>query len=104
MKALGSENIKVVNRAAWALGNLESWSAPCPDSWRLVTSTRSGSSWCRRTEAASGGDRLPASPGPMMAFNGSSIAYLTPPAVGPGVVAYGAVSAPFYNPGTAQRE
>ena len=34
----------------------------------------------------------------MMAFNGSSIAYLTPPAVGPGVVAYGAVSAPFYNP------
>lgn len=33
-----------------------------------------------------------------VAFNGSSIGFLTPPAVGPGVVAYGAVSVPYLSP------
>jgi hypothetical protein len=33
-----------------------------------------------------------------MAFNGSTVAYMTPPAVGPGVVAYGAFTVPFFNP------
>jgi hypothetical protein len=110
VKALGSENIKVVNRAAWALGNLDAVGA-VP---RLVGSLISteerivmvdGSGQVQGGNAgvmATGiGPGLPMNPGlapQMMAFNGSSIAYLTPPAVGPGVVAFGATSVPFFNP------
>ena len=37
-------------------------------------------------------------PRPCMGMNGSSLAYMTPPAMAPGVVAYGAVAVPFYGP------
>ena len=96
MKALGSENVKVVNRAAWTLGNLDAVNA-VP---RLVGSLISTEERIVLVPQDGGaqGVNAPGLAPQLMAFNGSSIAYLTPPAVGPGVVAYGAVSAPFYNP------
>jgi hypothetical protein len=97
-KALGSENIKVVNRAAWTLGNLDAVTS-VPKLVGSLISTEERIVMVPQEGAAQGTNPagLGLSPA-MMAFNGSSIAYLTPPAVGPGVVAYGAYTAPFYNP------
>ena len=96
VKALGSENIKVVNRAAWTLGNLDAVNA-VPRLAGSLISTEERIVLVPQDGGAQGVNAPGLAP-QMMAFNGSSIAYLTPPAVGPGVVAYGAVSAPFYNP------
>jgi hypothetical protein len=102
IKALGSDNVKVINRAAWALGNLDVVAAvprlvsvlvTSEEHMVMVPSEGSG-------QGAGAGPAL--SPAPI-AFNGSSIAYLTPPAVGPGVVAYGAFSVPYFNPGQLVR-
>jgi hypothetical protein len=102
IKALGSDNIKVINRAAWALGNLEVVAAVPRLVSVLVTSEE------HIVEAPSEGSGQGTGAGPMLspviaAYNGSSIGYLTPPAVGPGVVAFGGFSVPYYNPGQLVR-
>ena len=102
IKALGSDNIKVINRAAWALGNLEVVAAVPRLVSVLVTSEEHIVMDPSDGSGQGGGAGPGLSPAPI-AFNGSSIGYLTPPAVGPGVVAYGAFSVPYYNPGQLVR-
>jgi hypothetical protein len=102
IKALGSENVKVINRAAWALGNLEVVAAVPRLVSVLVTSEEHVVMVPSDGAGQAGGAGPGLSPAPI-AFNGSSIGYLTPPAVGPGVVAYGAFSVPYFNPGQLVR-
>lgn len=98
VNALGSPNIKVVNRAAWTLGNLGAVNA-VPRLAGSLISTEERIVMVPQDGAAQNMNAPGLGLAPqMMAFNGSTIAYLTPPAVGPGVVAYGATSVPFYNP------
>jgi HEAT repeats len=96
VKALRSENVKVVNRAAWALGNLEVVnSVPALVAALLTTEERMV---IGPTEAEGQATNSAANVGPgpaLMAMNQNWLAYLTPPAMAPGVVAYGAVSVPF---------
>jgi hypothetical protein len=94
-RALGSQDIQVVNRAAWTLGNLGAVEAvpkliPALLSFeqRLIVPPADGSG-----VVADGPSGVPLAP---LAYNGSNIAYLTPPAVSQGAVAYGAVTAPAY--------
>jgi HEAT repeat protein len=97
VRALGSGDVKVINRAAWALGHLDARSA-VP---RLVDALVTTEERIVIVNPESNTPIPPAVDGlspAMIAFNGSTIGYLTPPAVGPGVVAYGATSVPFYNP------
>jgi hypothetical protein len=94
VKALRSDNVKVINRAAWALGNLQAVGA-VPSLVGALVSTEE-----RMVIVPDETSNPVIGPGPaLMAFNGSSIAYLTPPAVGPGAIAFGATSAPYYYPG-----
>jgi hypothetical protein len=102
VKALGSENIKVVNRAAWALGNLDAIMAVPRLAGALISTEErivlvDGNGQIQGNNNAGMGMTPGLSP-QIMAFNGSSIGYLLPPAVGPGVVAFGATSAPFFSP------
>jgi HEAT repeats len=101
IKALRSDNIKVINRAAWALGNLEAVAAVPRLVGVLVTSEEH--MVMVPAEGAQGANQGPGLAPTLLAWNGSSVAYLTPPAVGPGVVAYGAFTAPYYYPGQLYR-
>ena len=104
-RALASEDIQVINRAAWALGNLEAVET-VP---RLVSVLISVEE--RIILVPVPGVNLPAAamtpqmgPGPAIkALNSSGVVIQTPPAVGPGVVAYGVAAIPWYemNPGVA---
>jgi hypothetical protein len=99
LKALRSENVKVINRAAWTLGNLNAVTA-VPHLVGVLVSTEErmvmvGGEGEGQTPSVAGN----IGPGPaLMAMNKSSLAYLTGPAMAPGAVAYGAVSVPFYSP------
>jgi hypothetical protein len=99
IRALGSEDLRVVNRAAWALGNLDAVAA-VPRLLNVLVTFEQRLVMVPPATAARGPGGFP----PMlMAWNGSSAAYLTPPAVGPGVVAYGATVVPgvfTFNPAT----
>jgi hypothetical protein len=100
-QALREKEPAVVNRAAWALGNLGAVRAVPQLVASLYTtqyqvmwgpSGGAGSTAGAVGSAVSGsGPTVPMQLAPM-AFNGSSIAYLTPPAVAPGAVAFGATS------------
>jgi HEAT repeats len=94
IKALRSEDVTVINRAAWALGNLGVITAVPALISSLVTSEE------RIVLVNEGQSAPPASrifPGPaLMALNQNWAAYLTGPVVGPGVAAYGATSVPYY--------
>jgi len=95
VKGLRSENVKVVNRAAWALGNLEVVTAVPALVAALVTSEERViyPTDAENQAANPGGNMLP---GPaLMAMNRSSLAFLTPPAMAPGVVAYGGFTVPY---------
>ena len=96
VKALRSENVKVVNRAAWALGNLQAvTSVPALVAALVSTEDRVviGPTEAEAQAANSAGN---IGPGPvLMGMNRSTLAYLTPPAMAPGVVAYGAVAVPY---------
>ncbi len=104
-RALASEDIQVINRAAWALGNLQAVEAVPRLVPVLITVEQ------RIVLVPVPGVNLPAAamtpgmgPGPTLkALNSSGIVVQTPPAVGPGVVAYGAAAIPWYelNPGVA---
>jgi hypothetical protein len=99
VKALRAENVKVINRAAWALGNLSAISA-VPQLVGALESTEERMVMVPQDGGGGSGSTGPTVgvPGALMAYNGSSAAFLTPPAVGPGVVAYGAVSVPLVGP------
>lgn len=88
VRALRSSDVRVINRAAWALGNLEAFAAVPRLLDVLVTSEE------RVVLVPSGGPAYPEGLGPLIAYNGSSAAYMTGPVVGPGVVAYGATVVP----------
>lgn len=92
VKALRSSNLELVNRAAWAIGNLDI-AAAIPSLLKVLVTTE------ERVVLVPTASYSAAAPGPrfppiLMAYNGSSAAYLTPPVVAPGAVAYGAYVVP----------
>ena len=98
VKALRSENFRVVNRAAWALGNLEV-AVSVPALVPALTTTEERivvfPSEAATLGMNSGGY---VGPGPaLMGLNQNWAAFLTPPVVGPGVVAYGGYTAPYFS-------
>ncbi len=86
-RALRSPDVPVINRAAWALGNLDAFAAVPRLLDVLVTAEQ------RVVLVPSGGPAYP-DLGPLIAYNGSSAAYMNGPVVGPGAVAYGATVVP----------
>jgi HEAT repeats len=100
VKALRSENVTVINRAAWTLGNLGVITAVPSLIGSLVT-TEERIVLVNEGAGQGAGLGVGVGPGPaLMAMNQNWLGYLTGPVVGPGVVAYGATSVPFYS--TAQ--
>jgi hypothetical protein len=100
MKALRAENVKVINRAAWTLGNLNAVNA-VPQLVGALVSTEERIVMPGGEGEGQGPNPVGSvGPGPaLMAMNRNWLAYLTPPAVAPGgVVAYGAVTTPYYSP------
>jgi hypothetical protein len=98
VRALTSNNILVLNRAAWALGNLGAVEA-VPKLIPVLVTTESRLCVVSpdMLNQASGGALGPAGPPPVpVAINQSGMAVLTGPVVGQGVVAYGVMSAPWY--------
>jgi hypothetical protein len=97
MKGLRSSNVRVVNRAAWSLGNLGAIMAVPQLVGVLITSEER--IVLVPPDAGSVNPSGSIGSGPvLMGMNQSSIAYLTPPAMAPGAVAFGAVAVPFFNP------
>ncbi len=96
VRALGSSNPPVVNRAAWTLGNLDAKEAVPSLVGALIT--RQTRMVIDPGDSANGNAGMGSiGPGPApVAFNGSSAGYLTPPAVTPGIIAFGATSSPIY--------
>jgi hypothetical protein len=98
VRALTAADIQVINRAAWTLGNLEAVEVvprliPALLSYeqRIVTPPIEGS-----TVLASGMSGLvPIAHSP----NFNNMAFMTPPVVSAGAVAYGVTSGPTYGPG-----
>jgi hypothetical protein len=88
VRALKSRDVRVINRAAWALGNLEVFAAVPRLLDVLVTSEE------RMVLVPSGGPAYGGAPGALMAYNGIAAAYMTGPVVGPGAVAFGATVVP----------
>lgn len=92
VKALRSTNPRVVNRAAWALSSLGAIATvPRLVPALITTQYRTVMIPPDNDDSAPGGL---GSIGVPIATNGSSVGFLTPPAVGPGSVAYGATSVP----------
>jgi hypothetical protein len=86
-RALKSPDVPVINRAAWALGELEVFAAVPRLLDVLVT-------YEERIELVPSGPAYDGPPGPLIAYNGIAAAYMTGPVVGPGVAAYGATVVP----------
>ena len=117
VRALKSTEPAVVNRSAWALANLKAEDAVPSLVGALFTQKQEvvmapdggggggGEAGAINATFGSGPAYAPATSTPLygapIAFNGSSVGYLTPPAVGPGVVAFGATSLPYYQVGPA---
>jgi hypothetical protein len=94
-RALASTDIQVVNRAAWALGNLGAIDAVpklipalLSQEQRMVMVARDGT-----PGPAIGTPGVPMTP---LHYNNNDIAVQTPPVVSQGAVAYGIISAPIY--------
>ncbi|WP_165233193.1 HEAT repeat domain-containing protein [Aquisphaera insulae] len=100
VKALRSEDVRVVNRAAWTLAGLDAVSAVPQLAAALVTTVDrvvmpgEGESSGFSTTTATAVGPSPA----LIGMTSSHLAYLTPPAMAPGAVAYGAYSVPFFSP------
>jgi hypothetical protein len=104
VRALRATDPAVVNRAAWALANLNDvGSVPSLVGALVTTRTRmvldpsgggatGGSSFTVGFGSYPGA--LPPTLGPPIAYNGSTTAFLVGPVVAPGAVAYGAVGIP----------
>lgn len=93
-RALGSSNPAVVNRAAWALANLGAVSA-VPRLVPALLTTQYRMVLVPSNSGSSGNSLASVTPGVPIYTNGSSLALMTGPVVGPGVAAYGATSVPF---------
>jgi len=102
-RALGSDRTEVVNRAAWALANLEAVEA-VPRLIPALVSVRYKVVWMPTGPSSPDGfgvsfGSVAAAPGvggtALGAVSGSSIAVPTGPAVGPGSVGFGAISVPY---------
>lgn len=111
VRALQSSNVATVNRAAWAIGHLGLISA-VPKLILALVSREERSVWTNpnggffnpNVSSFGGGSGFyPYGPpqGALLAANINAYAILTPPAVGPGAVAYGAYVAPFVGDGMA---
>ncbi|MFO0909417.1 MAG: HEAT repeat domain-containing protein [Isosphaeraceae bacterium] len=105
VRALKSTTPAVVNRAAWALGQLDVVAAVPELIGALVTSrprvemvNGNGASIdpAALSEAYGISPQMMGLPGAPIAYNGSSVGFLTPPAVAPGAVAFGATSVPVF--------
>lgn len=95
INALRSNNPAVINRAAWALSNLDAVSA-VPRLIPALVTTQSRVVMDTSSSSQSGVGFGSVSPlGVPGIPTGSSYAVLTPPAVGPGSVAYGATAVPY---------
>ena len=101
---LRSSTPEVVNRAAWTIANLRLVAAVpalinalvgnwTDFAWVDVASTTNPGNI---TASFGAGVPIASGPGAPIAYNGSSVGYLTGPAVGPGIVAYGATGLPIY--------
>lgn len=89
VKALRSSEVSVINRAAWALGRLDVFSS-VPKLLEVLVTTEERIVLVPSSRPANPGFGQP----PLIAYNGSSAAYMTGPVVGPGAVAYGAFVVP----------
>ena len=86
-----------MNRAAWTLGNLGAVTAVPQLAGVLVTTEERIVMVSPDAEGANPAGSL--GPGPaLMGMNRSSLAYMTPPAMAPGAMAFGAVAVPYYSP------
>jgi len=97
IKALGSSNSEIVNRSAWTLANLDAVkTVPHLITALITTEYRVVMVPSGENTGPGFGSVSPGVPyGAPIFTNGSSVGILTPPAVGPGVVAYGATQAPW---------
>ncbi len=104
-RALASENISVINRAAWALGNLNAVeSVPRLVAVLITQEQRIVLEPPPNLSPAGAMMMGGAGPGPSLkAMTNSGIVLQSPPVVGPGVAAYGLSAVPFYQmtPGVA---
>jgi HEAT repeats len=98
-RGLSSSNVGVINRAAWALGNLGAVEA-VPKLITVLVTTESQIVLATADVPNPGpmyGTLIgPGTPVAPLAVSRGGIALLTPPAVGPGVAAYGAMAFPWY--------
>ncbi|WP_406695012.1 HEAT repeat domain-containing protein [Singulisphaera sp. Ch08] len=93
VKSLRSTNPQVVNRAAWALVNLGAV-ATVPKLVPALITTQYQMVMIPESNGPPPSAGGLGSVGVPIYTNGSSVGFLTPPAVGPGSVAYGATSVP----------
>ena len=91
-RALGSEQIMVINRAAWTLNNLDAVEAVPA----LIRSLLSYELRIVMVPPNNSGVPVGGTPLAPIAVNNGGAAFMTPPVVGPGVVAFGTVSTPGY--------
>jgi hypothetical protein len=100
-KALGSSDFKIINRAAWVLGNLNAVETVPRLIPVLVTTEQELVLATPAQMNQVNGSNLPSLPGAPLAVsrNGSAVVYQSPPVVGGGAVAYGATSVPYGLPG-----
>jgi hypothetical protein len=98
IRALSSSDIRLINRAAWALGQLRAQEA-VPSLIGALITTEERIVVLPPSATASQGPILMGPDGPLtpVAVNQSSLAVMTPPVVAPGVVARGFYSAPWYD-------
>ncbi len=100
LRALRSSRHAVVNRSAWGLGNLNAVRV-VP---KLVPALITIEYEVVMVGGASGGPGVgfnAVTPGPLNGAYGGPVASLTPPAVGPGAVAFGATSVPYAQAGSS---
>jgi hypothetical protein len=100
IRALSSSDIRIINRAAWALGQMHAQEAVpsligalVTTEQRIVIATPSAVAAQQGPISAIMGPDGPLTP---VAVNQSSMAVMTPAVVAPGVVARGFISAPWY--------
>ncbi len=99
IRALSSSDLRVVNRAAWTLGNLHAQEA-VPRLITVLVTTEERMVIATPDAVSQGPISAIAGPdGPLapIAVNQSSMAVMTPAVVAPGVVARGFISAPWYD-------
>lgn len=95
-QGLQSKSLAVINRAAWALGNLKAVDA-VPKLIPVLTSSEIQVVWVPSQGSSGGGFAGVPSGSGMSITSGRSIPVLSGPVVGNGVIAFGATSTPISN-------